>query len=267
MGVLTQYGSDIGGIDPELISKIGTDPLNTTAQNLSGAVNELDASKIVTLTNAEYEALTPEEKNNNKYYHITDRNSSDSLDTNVMQTESTSNADYEVLLSNNASTATEINGVNKSSGLKYNPSTGDLELTHGNSDIVLSGNNDYWYGTKTSLKDAVSSLNTGLALKANASSLPKTSGAYQFYYCTYPSGRLYAGAFVEITIPIPTVVNKTPTVNIIDVYVYDSNGNFTNLTTGSGVVEINNFGANVQVPFNSTHGGKQMRIQFTVYYS
>ena len=51
MGVLTQYGSDIGGIDPELISKIGTDPLNTTAQNLSGAINEHETSILSIINN------------------------------------------------------------------------------------------------------------------------------------------------------------------------------------------------------------------------
>ena len=43
MGVLTQYETDIGGLDSALVNKIGTTTLTTTAQNLSGAVNELDA--------------------------------------------------------------------------------------------------------------------------------------------------------------------------------------------------------------------------------
>ena len=44
MGVLTQYENDINsGIDTDLINdinKIGSDPLDTTAQTLSGAINE-----------------------------------------------------------------------------------------------------------------------------------------------------------------------------------------------------------------------------------
>lgn len=43
MGVLTQYETDIGGLDSALVNKIGTTTLTTAAQNLSGAVNELDA--------------------------------------------------------------------------------------------------------------------------------------------------------------------------------------------------------------------------------
>lgn len=41
MGILTQYSADIGGIDSALIDKIGLATLQTTAQDLSGAVNEL----------------------------------------------------------------------------------------------------------------------------------------------------------------------------------------------------------------------------------
>ena len=43
MGVLTQYETDIGGLDSALVNKIGTAPLTTAASDLSGAVNELDA--------------------------------------------------------------------------------------------------------------------------------------------------------------------------------------------------------------------------------
>ena len=48
MGILTQYNSDIGGIDDSLlslISKIGNTPLTTTSQDLSSAINELNTNK------------------------------------------------------------------------------------------------------------------------------------------------------------------------------------------------------------------------------
>ena len=48
MGILTQYNSDIGGIDDSLlslISKIGNTPLTTTATDLSSAINELNNNK------------------------------------------------------------------------------------------------------------------------------------------------------------------------------------------------------------------------------
>ena len=44
MGVFTQYETDIGGIDSGIVNKIGSDPLSTTSQNLSGAVNELNSN-------------------------------------------------------------------------------------------------------------------------------------------------------------------------------------------------------------------------------
>jgi hypothetical protein len=44
MGVFVQYEKDIGGLEDALLDKIGTDSLNTDAQNLSGAVNEINAS-------------------------------------------------------------------------------------------------------------------------------------------------------------------------------------------------------------------------------
>ena len=44
MGVLVQYESNIGGIDTDVLNKIGSDTLTTTSKNLSGAVNELNSS-------------------------------------------------------------------------------------------------------------------------------------------------------------------------------------------------------------------------------
>ena len=44
MGVLMQNDSFVGGIDSSLVNKIGTAPLDTVAQDLSGAVNELKAT-------------------------------------------------------------------------------------------------------------------------------------------------------------------------------------------------------------------------------
>lgn len=44
MGILMQNDSLVGGIDSSLVNKIGTAPLDTVAQDLSGAVNELKAT-------------------------------------------------------------------------------------------------------------------------------------------------------------------------------------------------------------------------------
>lgn len=44
MGILMQNDSFVGGIDSSLVNKIGTAPLDTVAQDLSSAVNELKAT-------------------------------------------------------------------------------------------------------------------------------------------------------------------------------------------------------------------------------
>lgn len=111
-----------------------------------------EANEIIEITSAEYDQLSYAEKHNGKYYHITDRTSSASLDVNVTQTESSANSDLEVLLSNSASTATEVNGVKKSAGLKFNPSTGDLTVSD-----INTPSGETWDGTHTSLKDAIAS--------------------------------------------------------------------------------------------------------------
>ena len=51
MGILTQYNTDIGGIDDSLISKIGNTPLITTAQDLSSAINDHETSIINIIAN------------------------------------------------------------------------------------------------------------------------------------------------------------------------------------------------------------------------
>ena len=75
-------------------------------------------------------------------------------DVNVTQTESTDNNNYEVLLSNNASTATETSGVKKSSGLKYNPSTGKI-LTTGTLEVGSAPSANMDVATKKYVDDSV----------------------------------------------------------------------------------------------------------------
>lgn len=117
---------------------------------------DVEANEIIEKTSAEYDQLSYAEKHNGKYYHITDRNGSATLDANVGQAESSDNADYEVLLSNSASTTTEISGVKKSAGLKFNPSTGDLTVSD-----INTPSGETWDGTNTSLKDAIANAGGG----------------------------------------------------------------------------------------------------------
>ena len=97
---------------------------------ISGTLTDKNGLQTIRrISEADYQALSTAEKNNGTIYHRYDATDAESLDTNVMQTESTANAEYEVLLSNNASTATETSGIKKSSGLKFNPSTGKVSTT------------------------------------------------------------------------------------------------------------------------------------------
>ena len=121
---------------------VGTAPTNnmdvTTKQYVDTGLASAD--EIIEITATDYDALSYAEKHNGKYYHITDRNSSNELDTKVTQTQDDStNATYEVLLAGSASATTATESAKKSSGLTYNPSTSVLSMSgtpSGNTDVV-----------------------------------------------------------------------------------------------------------------------------------
>lgn len=121
---------------------VGTAPTNnmdvTTKQYVDTGLASAD--EIIEITATDYDALSYAEKHNGKYYHITDRNSSNELDTKVTQTQDDStNATYEVLLAGSTSATTATESAKKSSGLTYNPSTSVLSMSgtpSGNTDVV-----------------------------------------------------------------------------------------------------------------------------------
>ena len=121
---------------------VGTAPTNnmdvTTKQYVDTGL--AGADEIIEITATDYDALSYAEKHNGKYYHITDRNSSNELDTKVTQTQDDStNATYEVLLAGSTSATTATESAKKSSGLTYNPSTSVLSMSgtpSGNTDVV-----------------------------------------------------------------------------------------------------------------------------------
>jgi hypothetical protein len=90
-------------------------------------------------------------------------------DEKVTQTETTTDADYELLFSETADNTTRTEGARKSENLLYNPN--DVTLTVGattgmtidgnNGDINLIGSGDTWDGTYTSLKDAIANAGGG----------------------------------------------------------------------------------------------------------
>lgn len=90
-------------------------------------------------------------------------------DEKVVQTETTTNANYELLFSESADNTTRTEGARKSKDLLYNPnnislsigaSTG-MTINGSNNDIILQGNGNTWDGTHTSLKDAIISAGGG----------------------------------------------------------------------------------------------------------
>lgn len=121
---------------------VGTAPTNNmdvaTKQYVDTGLASAD--EIIEITATDYDALSYAEKHNGKYYHITDRNSSNELDTKVTQTQDDStNATYEVLLAGSTSATTATESAKKSSGLTYNPSTSVLSMSgtpSGNTDVV-----------------------------------------------------------------------------------------------------------------------------------
>lgn len=156
--------------------------------------------QIIEKTRAEYDQLTPAEKNNGKYYHITDEDGNFALDKYVRQIPSTDNTDFEVLLSGNGGNTDITTYSKKTDGLTFNPSTNIL-TTKG--DIVASGYT--WDGTNTSLQNSITQLNSSIGNKANTSSLPSLSTSGDWKIIDFPNikVRIYC-ATIPITYPANT---------------------------------------------------------------
>jgi len=100
--------------------------------------------------------------------------------------------------------------------------------------------------------------------EAIANNEVNTSGANQFFYSVYPNGHGWGTQPISITVPFPVAHNKTVTFTLVDAYVYDASGNFTDITSSCSLGEIGNFGVRLQIAFNSSHVNKMLRVQFTV---
>ncbi len=123
--------------------------------------------QIIDLTRAEYDLLPTSEKNNGKYYHITDEDGNFALDKFVRQIPTTDDENLEVLLGGSAGNTDITTYAKKTDGLLFNPNTNIL-TTKG--DIVASGYT--WDGTNTSLQTAIGSINTSLTqLNSNLTNL------------------------------------------------------------------------------------------------
>ena len=94
-----------------------------------------------------------------------------------------------------------------------------------------------------------------MAVSTIKKSITKTN-SYN-YYCVYPTGKTYGTDTTRVVIPFLNPDNISPTLG--EVYVYDSNGNF-NQITGCAITTWNNVATTISVPFNSSYAGRLMRI-------
>lgn len=101
-----------------------------------------------------------------------------------------------------------------------------------------------WGGGNLTVKDKIDSL-------YNKSMLTS-------FYTTYPNGRLYGVNNTAILVPCynPSGVN----LNVTEMYVYDSNGGFTDIKSSVQSTSSTTNGLRVNFTFNSSYVGRLLRI-------
>lgn len=144
---------------------------NGISKLLSGITTKINSLIDIVELKADWEQTDP-----TAFDYI--KNKPDSLDEKVKQENTTTDADYRVLLSKSANDVTENDKAWKNSNLKYNPSTGNLQTTKLNGNTVPSGSDtialtsdiptvvNTYDGTST---DAIS----GMGVKAALDTLPE----------------------------------------------------------------------------------------------
>jgi hypothetical protein len=195
--------SDERGTYVEIVGKGTADNARSNARTLDWSGNEVLAGNLTIggqltdkwglqsirpITRDAYNALSYAEQHNGTYYHLIDVDTVPSLDCNVKQTPTTEDANYRVLLSNDADDTEHVNKVLKNANLTYNPSTSQLELSKSYIGNILANvtadpkyltlqqyvnnvsigylqlnfndiyNDNKWDGTNTSLKTAIVAL-------------------------------------------------------------------------------------------------------------
>ncbi len=105
---------------------------NGISKLLSGITTKINSLIDIVELKADWEQTDP-----TAFDYI--KNKPDSLDEKVKQENTTTDADYRVLLSKSANDVTENDKAWKNSNLKYNPSTGNLQTTKLNGNTVPSG--------------------------------------------------------------------------------------------------------------------------------
>lgn len=87
---------------------------------------------------------------------------------------------------------------------------------------------------------------------------PITKSSGYNYFGVYPTGKTYGTDTTRIVIPFFNPNNTSPTLG--DVFVYDSDGNFTQIT-GCTITTWNNVATTISVPFNSSYSGRLLRVR------
>lgn len=90
-------------------------------------------------------------------------------DTKVMQSNTTANYDYRVLFSKNANDETETSGARKSANMKFNPSTGNLQITKLNGVAV---------GNDPKFTDTTYTQGTGISISGGAINIAEHAASY-----------------------------------------------------------------------------------------
>ena len=153
-------------------------------ETISGILTDMNGKQsIKPITYDNFQQLSQAEKDNGLYYDIYDADPSMfGFDKNVKQLPTTTDANYEILFSNTADNTERTEETRKTSSFIFNPyeskltlkdNSGRVKLSVNNtaaakslsvseSDITLSGNNNFWDGTNTSLKTAITDIKSNL---------------------------------------------------------------------------------------------------------
>lgn len=85
-------------------------------------------------------------------------------------------------------------------------------------------------------------------------------GALQYYYTTYPGGKLTGQTYVRVSIPIYNPKRTGATLS--DAYVYDSNGGLVDIKSDTVIESTYASYLIVQMKFTASHAGKTLLIGF-----
>ena len=196
-------------------------------ETISGILTDMNGKQsIKPITYDNFQQLSQAEKDNGLYYDIYDADPSMfGFDKNVKQLPTTTDADYEILFSNTADNTERTEETRKTSSFIFNPyeskltlkdNSGRVKLSVNNtaaakslsvseSDITLSGNNNFWDGTNTSLKTAITDIKSNLTNLTTYSTTEKIVG-----YWTDGTTPIYEKSFEftnELVLPQNTWVS------------------------------------------------------------